>query len=454
MDPVAAIGTVSAILSIASEFEHLCKRLRRFIKSFKHAPAELKMVHNEADVFWQLLEKFHEFVEEDDAAQDGFSANIQNIKISERIAQASRFSLQRLRDMLVKFEPLRSRNDRSLRARLQKWLALWQWSGWKEEWALIQLSLNSTKHNAQLLLTMVSFEAIFRKIRTLELENTAIPEKLMRQLDRCKKNIKSLQRSVRRLRRQCEQQDLENEERQAFQINVVLTQETGGVVRAYIERHQDIKTVLNSDAPASSVFEERSTISPSTSAEVGAGSQTSSQGATVNTPDTSLDDESFDSPGELDCLREEIIEVPDKNNDLWEGTKISSRGHSECRSDLDLKELTQEELRKYCWAALQAPFGHTMSLPNPGPESPHDAREDDTVNREDDSGGRYEYPPPRKPQVAARGKSVSRPRQQGPQPSTSDDPAQDIVVDRNDGLGVRHEYRPPRKPRRSPSSLD
>jgi hypothetical protein len=180
------IGAGSAILTIVIEFQHLCRRLRRFAKSLKHAPAELEMVINETEIFWQLLERFHELVEEDDdSLKDGFLANIQDINIGERIAHASRYSYQRLRDMLAKFEPLRSRNDKSIRARLHKWLALWQWHDWKDEWTRIQLSLISTKQDAQLLLTMVSFETIFQRIKTLQLGNSAVPDKvgkLMRRL--------------------------------------------------------------------------------------------------------------------------------------------------------------------------------------------------------------------------------------------------------------------------------
>lgn len=186
MDPVTAVGAVSAVVSIVSDLQHLCSKLRRFAKSLKHAPAELEMVINETEIFWQLLDRFHDLVEEDDDfPNDGFQANIQSINISKRIAHASRYSYEKLRDMLAKFEPIRPRSDTSIRAKLQKWLALWQFYGWKDEWAQIQLSMSSTKQNAQLLLELVSFETLLHKMKTMQLGNNAVPgkvEKLMMRL--------------------------------------------------------------------------------------------------------------------------------------------------------------------------------------------------------------------------------------------------------------------------------
>lgn len=249
--------------------------------------------------------------------------------------------------------------------------------------------------------------------------------------DRQKEHIKSLRSSVKRLQRQCERQELGNEERHAFEINVVLAQETGKTIRAYIEQHQDIKIIFNSDAPVSTLFVGTGTSSQSSSASAGAGSQPSSRASNVPTPDTSLAAESSRSPGgsEVSHGHEDVLAKADdqSNEDFWVP-----------RRHLDAIEP---------WPRSSRP-----RFPTP---RPHDGN-DNVVERDDRPviRGRH-YPhqrfPPIRPLRLEQRLRFPEDRPAAPLPQTPDGPAQDVVVDRDDGLGPRNEYRPPRKPRRPPN---
>ncbi|KAI1629166.1 hypothetical protein EDD37DRAFT_39188 [Exophiala viscosa] len=231
---------------------------------------------------------------------------------------------------------------------------------------------------------------------------------------------------------------------------------TRGIVRSYIKHHQDIKTILTSDAPISSLVVK---LGASKSPSGDAGSQTSSWGPIVDTPDTSLVIESSEGSRERDLFTEEVIDVPDMNDDLMNYTATSPSDHTECDRGCTPHSEPQRPMQTIPPAGWvpTALFGPPMPKarpPNPRPPTPLPPSEDAAVNQGDGSAGRYDYPPPEKPGGPAHKASVPQARRSELRPPTPDAAPQDIIVDRNDDLGVRHEYRPPRKPRRPPRSLE
>ncbi|KAK5265509.1 hypothetical protein LTR40_014498, partial [Exophiala xenobiotica] len=155
------VGGVSAILTLTAEFQHICKKLKRFIKNVKHAHTEVRLIVNETEIYANLLQRFDDTVRKADSQDAGFIGDVDSSHVTDCIVRASAASLQKIKCLLKKSEPLRA--DKKNYSQFQKLLARLKWSGWKEEWLEIQLCLNSTKQNATLVLVMVYFEKLVKE---------------------------------------------------------------------------------------------------------------------------------------------------------------------------------------------------------------------------------------------------------------------------------------------------
>jgi hypothetical protein len=173
------VGGVSAILTLAAEFQHICKRLKRFIKNVKHAHTEVRLIFNETEIYVNLLQRFEETVRKPDSQDEGFLSDVNSSHVTDCIVKASAAGLQKIECLLKKSEPLRADKNYS---QFQRILARLKWSGWKEEWLEIQLCLNSTRQNALLVLVMVHFEKTAQEFNALRAENKAISERLLKKM--------------------------------------------------------------------------------------------------------------------------------------------------------------------------------------------------------------------------------------------------------------------------------
>jgi hypothetical protein len=174
------VGGVPAILTMALEFQHICKKLKRFVKNVKHAHTEVRLIVNETEIYANLLQRFDETVRKADSQDEGFLGDVDSSHVTDCIVRASEASLQKIKCLLKKSEPLRA--DKKNYSQFQKLLARLKWSGWKEEWLEIQLCLNSTKQNATLVLVMVYFEKLVKEVNILKAQNRDVPELLLKEL--------------------------------------------------------------------------------------------------------------------------------------------------------------------------------------------------------------------------------------------------------------------------------
>jgi len=155
------------------------KRLRRCIRSLRYAKDEIKIIRDEAVMVAQLLHMFYDTVTNPDLADEGLSAKIKTSNIGKLITESGKGILRKIDDLLHKVEPLRA--DKAY-SQIQKLIARLRWLSRKEEWTPIQVSLNSIKLNAQLLMSMLSFQHRFQKLRKLKMENMAISKEHLKQM--------------------------------------------------------------------------------------------------------------------------------------------------------------------------------------------------------------------------------------------------------------------------------
>ena len=174
-----AVGAFSAVLTIATEFSRMYKRLRRCVRSLRHAKDEIKGILDDTETFAELLHMFYETVTNADLADEGLSAKIKASKLGQRIAESGKANLRKIEDILLKVEPLRS--DKAYSS-VAHWVARWRWSVWKEDLTPIRASFSSIKSSAHLLMSMLLFQNLVQKLAKLQAENVAISEQSLEQM--------------------------------------------------------------------------------------------------------------------------------------------------------------------------------------------------------------------------------------------------------------------------------
>ncbi|KAJ9496896.1 hypothetical protein H2202_007673 [Exophiala xenobiotica] len=479
------VGGVSAILTLTAEFQHICKKLKRFIKNVKHAHTEVRLIVNETEIYANLLQRFDDTVRKADSQDAGFIGDVDSSHVTDCIVRASAASLQKIKCLLKKSEPLRA--DKKNYSQFQKLLARLKWSGWKEEWLEIQLCLNSTKQIATLVLVMVYFEKLVKEVNTLKAQNRDVPELLLKKLDLSRREIKSLRVDVKKLQRQCERLELKSEERPIVQFNMVLAETTRGVVRTYIDHHEEIKAMLNPDTPPASNVATNSWSNRSRN-----NSQSgSSERWNLSTTNASLGIDALDSEFGDDEEIVEVVEEESNANDLC-GTMEEEYDHIEEPVEEPVEEPAEEPVEGIAEEAfeelIEEPAERAVSEAEEGPAEelieelvegaieprlalPAEVIDDDhghveeTAFETEDTDScssfldlTYSTDAPKKTspseqwmQAAQYGLRGVRLRRHKLGSRTPDLPPQDIIVDRDDGRGPCNEYRPPRKPRNPPA---
>lgn len=176
MDPISA---VSAILAIATSFQHTYNRLRRCYKNLKHARGEIQGIARETMIFADLLLEFHETVTDVSLSNAGLSKKIQRSKICKYIVEAGERDLEKINNILYKVKPLRA--DKGY-PQLEQWAARWNWHRCKEEWPKIQQSLTSIKESATMLMTMISVQDLVQRLGVSKAESADVQKTLLGKL--------------------------------------------------------------------------------------------------------------------------------------------------------------------------------------------------------------------------------------------------------------------------------
>ncbi|KAK5043459.1 hypothetical protein LTR84_011975 [Exophiala bonariae] len=173
------VSAFSAILTIATEFNHIYKRLHRCLRTLKYAREDIKAIRDEVEIFSNLLCMFHRTITDARLADEGLSAEIKASKMAQGIVRSGKAALIKIEDILDEVEPLRA--DKAYPT-LAQWIARWKWSTRKEEWTLVQISLNSIKQSANLLISMVYFQDLVHKLDKLRAGERTIPNEMLQQL--------------------------------------------------------------------------------------------------------------------------------------------------------------------------------------------------------------------------------------------------------------------------------
>lgn len=173
------VGELSAVLAIAVEFSHLYTRLCECVRTLKHARDDIENIGNEVEIFSNLLSMFHRVVTDTRLADEGLSAKIKESKLEQGIFRSGKTALRKINDILATIEPLRTDVSHSVAA---QWLARVKWSRRKDEWVLIQTSLNSVKCSATLLIQMVYFQDIVHRFGSLRATQRTMSSDMLQQL--------------------------------------------------------------------------------------------------------------------------------------------------------------------------------------------------------------------------------------------------------------------------------
>jgi hypothetical protein len=281
--------------------------------------------------------------------------------------------------------------------------------------------------------------------------------------------------------------ELKSEERPIVQFNMVLAETTRGVVRTYIDHHEEIKAMLNPDTPPASNVATNSWSN---------GSRNNSQSGSserwnLSTTNASLGIDALDSEFGDD---EEVIEsVEERSNEnepcgtmeeeydhIEEPVEEPAEEPVEGIAEEAIEELIEEPAERAVSEAEEGPAEELieeldeelvegaiepcLALPVEVIDDDHGHLEETAFEAEDtDSGSSFldfTYPTdaPKKTSpsqqwihAAQYGLRGGRLRRHKPGSRTPDLPPQDIIVDRDDGRGPRNEYRPPRRPRNPPA---
>jgi hypothetical protein len=175
------VAAVSAILTIVTECNRICKKLCRCLETLKYARNDIRIIRDEVETFSSLLSMFYTTIMDPRLANEGLSAEIKASKVEQVIVRSGRAALTKIGDILDDVRPLRVDRKYEYSA-LTRWIARWRWSTRKEEWTPIQASLNSVKQSAQLLISMVYLQKLLRQLEVLRAEAQAIPKEMRQQL--------------------------------------------------------------------------------------------------------------------------------------------------------------------------------------------------------------------------------------------------------------------------------
>lgn len=173
------VGAFSAILTIATEFHRIYRRLRRCIKTLKYARDDIRTMCNEVATFKSLLCYFHRTVTEAHLADKGLSRKIKASNVAQLIVRSGETALDKLEDILDEVEQLRPLKAYS---KFSEWVARLKWSTRKEAWTSIQLSLNSVKASANMLMTMIIVQNLVQKLNSLQAAEGRIPNEKLQEL--------------------------------------------------------------------------------------------------------------------------------------------------------------------------------------------------------------------------------------------------------------------------------
>ena len=164
MEVLAVAGAASAFTTIAVEFLHVYKKLNQCCRALKHAREDIKSIRDEVYTFSTLMSWFHQAVTDARLGDCGLCAEIKASKIGNVVLQSGRRALDKIKEILKEVEPLRT--DRKYSA-VAKWIARWKWLAHKEEWIPVQISLNSIKTSATLLISMIRFQDLVQGLAGL-----------------------------------------------------------------------------------------------------------------------------------------------------------------------------------------------------------------------------------------------------------------------------------------------
>ncbi|KIW67540.1 hypothetical protein PV04_06784 [Phialophora macrospora] len=234
-----AVGAFSAILTIATECNRICKRLRRCLKNLKYARDDIKTIRDEVETFSTILHMFYRTITDSRLADEGLSAEIKASKVVQAIVRSGNAALEKIEDILDDVRPLRSDKTSST---LERCIARWKWSTRKDEWAPIQISLISVKQNAELLMSMVYFQDLFRKFEELQAEALMVPKDILDQLSLCASEIR---RMISRCKRTAAESRVRDQQAQVSKISREIAAVASRLIRSHIASHPGLEAVLN-----------------------------------------------------------------------------------------------------------------------------------------------------------------------------------------------------------------
>ncbi|KIW31065.1 uncharacterized protein PV07_02748 [Cladophialophora immunda] len=252
MEPV---GAFSAILTIAAEFLHVSKDLRRCFRTLKYAKKDVEAIYDEVEPFSTLLSMFHDAVTDDRFVDDDILRQRETSDIAQHIVTSGRRALDRIDDILARLDPLRIDRDYTT---LQQWYAHWRWFMRKEDWSPICTLLNSIKTSAILLMAILHRYQLLQKFEQLHADQGAIPNELLQQLSLNASQVKTMLSSCKKTERECRKNARECKRMQVRQEEMLrMTRELVALAfhltQSHIASHPELEAVLGRRGLASFV---------------------------------------------------------------------------------------------------------------------------------------------------------------------------------------------------------
>jgi hypothetical protein len=174
----AAIGAITAIGTLISDFARLNKRLNYYIKHIKHAPTEIQEVDLEVTHFSILLRAFEKSINSLKSKNIRFVEAAIDADLPIILSQHSKLVLDGADRLLRSLKPLRDDTGSSTAAKL---LARLSWAMKKVEVEPLKITLISIKSSMHLFCSMLQISEMRNEIEIRRQKGDEISE-LLRQL--------------------------------------------------------------------------------------------------------------------------------------------------------------------------------------------------------------------------------------------------------------------------------
>jgi len=191
---VAAFGSLSAIMSLVSEFAHLSKRLHYYTKHIKHARTEIREVDLEVSHFTILLRMFKESIGSSASIKLPFVQAALKADLPGIFLRHSEIILGDANNILGKLKPLR---DDKVSSWFTQGAARLRWAIERDSVKPLKLSLISVKLSLNLFLTILQLSEKDHEVQIQVQAGRELSERLRRELSAQHPPIHHLKHTLR-----------------------------------------------------------------------------------------------------------------------------------------------------------------------------------------------------------------------------------------------------------------